>query len=171
MYINSNSFSSKDRVPFLMHDHNSEFLRRTTDIENKFPGRVHNQSADFTWEELQSLNAGEWFIDVSLVTFKTNNADMDFILLLKIASDTCFLTFQTDPFCSVSNLSEDERQMARNQTIPSLRELLNLAKDNNIQVLFDLYSPDTENDTEDVVDTILRSGIDQSLVGLILCLQ
>lgn len=66
----------------------------------------------------------------------------------------------------MSNLSEDERQMARNQTIPYLLDLLYLAKENNIQVLFDLYSPDLESDTEDVVDTILRSGIDPSLVGL-----
>lgn len=58
--------------------------------------------------------------------------------------------------------------MARNQTIPSLLDLLNLAKDNNIQVLFDLYSPDTENDTEEVVKTILRSGINRSLVGRVL---
>lgn len=124
---------SKDRVPFLMHDHNPGFLRRTTDIKNKFPDKIFNQSSDFTWEELQSLNAGEWFID-------------------------------TDPFSSVWNLSEDERQMARNQSIPSLLDLLYLAKDNNIQVLFDLYSPDTERDTEDVVDTILHSGIDPSLI-------
>lgn len=57
--------------------------------------------------------------------------------------------------------------MARNQTIPSLRDLLYLAKDNNIRVLFDLYSPDTENDTECVVETILDSGINQSLVGVV----
>lgn len=50
-------------------------------------------------------------------------------------------------------------------------ELLNLAKDTNIQVLFDLYSNDTENDTEVVVDTISRSGIDPSLVGPFLCLR
>lgn len=94
---------------------------------------------------------------------------MDFILFVKNCIGYFFLPFQTDPFCSVSSLSEDERQMARNQTIPSLLELLYLAKDNNIQVLFDLYSPDIENDTEVVVDTIFRSGIDPSLVGLILC--
>lgn len=153
-----------------MHDHNPGFLRRTTDIENKFPDKIFNQSSDFTWEELQSLNAGEWFIDVRSNTFKTKKMQtwIFFLLLLKIALDICFLTFQTDPFSSVWNLSEDERQMARNQTIPSLLDLLYLAKDNNIQVLFDLYSPDTERDTEDVVDTILHSGIDPSLVGLIL---
>lgn len=57
--------------------------------------------------------------------------------------------------------------MARNQTIPSLRQLLDLAEENNISVIFDLYSPDVENDTEVTVDTILSSGIDPSLVSLI----
>lgn len=45
-----------------MHDHNPGFLRRTTNGKKKFPGK--NQSTDFTWEELQSLNAGEWFLKV-----------------------------------------------------------------------------------------------------------
>ncbi len=64
-------------------------------------------------------------------------------------------------------LSEEEKETARKQTIPSLLQLLELAKQNNISVIFDLYSPDVENDTEDTVDTILRSGIDPSLVRLI----
>lgn len=67
-------------------------------------------------------------------------------------------------------LSEEERELSRNQTIPSLRQLLYLAKEHNISVLFDLYNPDTEDDTEDIVDTIWRSGIDQSLVSLLLIL-
>lgn len=65
-------------------------------------------------------------------------------------------------------LSEEERELSRNQTIPSLLQLLDLAKEHNISVLFDLYNLDTENDTEDIVDTIWRSGIDQSLVSLLL---
>lgn len=152
-----------------MHDHNFGFLRRTTDIENKFPDKVFNRSADFTWEELQSLNAGDWFMDVSLVQLKPKSENI-WYFCWKIARYIS-LPFQTDPFCSVSSLSEAERQMARNQTIPSLLELLHLARDNSIQVLFDLYSPDTENDTEVVVHTILHSGIDPGLVGLILCLR
>lgn len=67
-------------------------------------------------------------------------------------------------------LSEEERELSRNQTIPSLLQLLDLAKEHNISVLFDLYNLDTENDTEDIVDTIWRSGIDQSLVSLLLFL-
>lgn len=80
------------------------------------------------------------------------------------------LTFQTDPFRSVYKLSEEERELSRNQTIPSLLQLLDLAKEHDISVLFDLYNLDTENDTEDIVDTIWRSGIDQSLVSLLLFL-
>ncbi|XP_049897499.1 glycerophosphoinositol inositolphosphodiesterase GDPD2 isoform X2 [Epinephelus moara] len=124
---------SKDRVPFLMHDHNfSGFLLRTTDVKEKFPDADFSYSSNLTWEELQSLNAGEWFL-------------------------------KTDPFHTVSMLSEEERETARNQTIPSLLELLDLAKQHNISVIFDLYSPE-ENDTVDTVNTILSSGIDPGLI-------
>uniref|UniRef100_A0A8D0AX15 Glycerophosphodiester phosphodiesterase domain containing 2 n=1 Tax=Sander lucioperca TaxID=283035 RepID=A0A8D0AX15_SANLU len=124
---------SKDRIPFLMHDHNASFLRRTTNVIEKFPDKDFSHSSNLTWKELQSLNAGEWFL-------------------------------KTDPFSSVSKLSEEEMETARNQTIPSLLQLLNLAKQHNISVIFDLYSPNQENDTVDTVNTILSSGIDPSLV-------
>lgn len=77
---------------------------------------------------------------------------------------------QADPFRSVSQLTEEEKERARHQKIPSLDDLLQLAKEHNISVLFDLYRhcPGEDNDTEIVVDTILKSGIDQSLVSLIL---
>lgn len=75
------------------------------------------------------------------------------------------LIFQTDPLGSVSKLSVEDKAEARNQTIPSLEELLQLAKQHNISVMFDLYSPNWENDTEDVVDVILRSGIDPGQVS------
>ncbi|XP_054453625.1 glycerophosphoinositol inositolphosphodiesterase GDPD2 isoform X2 [Anoplopoma fimbria] len=124
---------SKDRIPFLMHDHTSGFLRRTTNVKEKFPNKDFSLSTNLTWEELQSLNAGEWFL-------------------------------KTDPFHSVSELSEEEKKTARNQTIPSLLQLLNLAEQHNISVIFDLYSPDQKNDTVDIVNTILDSGIDRNRV-------
>ena len=70
-----------------------------------------------------------------------------------------------DPFQSASQLSEEDKEVARNQTIPSLGELLQLAKQHNISVMFDLYSPDQKNDTEDTVQTILNSRIDPKLVS------
>ncbi|XP_067374345.1 glycerophosphoinositol inositolphosphodiesterase GDPD2 isoform X2 [Channa argus] len=123
---------SKDRIPFLMHDQNQEFLLRTTNVKRVFPNKPFNKSTDLTWEELQSLNAGEWFLE-------------------------------TDPFHSVSQLSEEEKATARNQTIPSLRQLLNLAQQHNVSVIFDIYSPNSE-DTKDIVNTILQSDIDPSLI-------
>ncbi len=51
---------SVDGVPFLMHD---STLERTTDADEVFPGRENYTAAYFTIAELQSLNAGEWFVD------------------------------------------------------------------------------------------------------------
>lgn len=53
---------SKDRVPFLMHDHDSSFLLRTTNAKDTFSDRNLSKSDSLTWDEYQTLNAGEWFI-------------------------------------------------------------------------------------------------------------
>ncbi|XP_034538700.1 glycerophosphodiester phosphodiesterase domain-containing protein 5-like [Notolabrus celidotus] len=50
---------SFDGVPFLMHD---QTLRRTTNIHEVFPNRTDQSAAMFTWSELESLNAGAWFL-------------------------------------------------------------------------------------------------------------
>lgn len=46
-----------------MHDKN---LRRTTNVKEVFPNWTDVQSAMFTWRELESLNAGSWFLSVRL---------------------------------------------------------------------------------------------------------
>ncbi|KAM4818458.1 glycerophosphoinositol inositolphosphodiesterase GDPD2 isoform 2-T3 [Thomomys bottae] len=51
---------SSDGVPFLMHD---EQLGRTTDVASVFPARITAHSSDFSWAELQRLNAGTWFLE------------------------------------------------------------------------------------------------------------
>ncbi|KAM4545585.1 glycerophosphodiester phosphodiesterase domain-containing protein 5-like [Odontesthes bonariensis] len=50
---------SFDGVPFLMHDHT---LQRTTNIHEVFPHRIDTPAAMFSWTELESLNAGAWFL-------------------------------------------------------------------------------------------------------------
>ncbi|XP_073412230.1 glycerophosphoinositol inositolphosphodiesterase GDPD2 [Dendrobates tinctorius] len=50
---------SSDGVPFLMHD---ETLLRTTNVNQVFPLRSHQNCSNFTWSELQTLNAGGWFL-------------------------------------------------------------------------------------------------------------
>ncbi|XP_044124728.1 glycerophosphoinositol inositolphosphodiesterase GDPD2 [Bufo gargarizans] len=50
---------SWDGIPFLMHD---ETLLRTTNVREVFPFRSSQNSSNFTFSELQKLNAGEWFL-------------------------------------------------------------------------------------------------------------
>jgi glycerophosphoryl diester phosphodiesterase len=49
---------SKDGVLVLMHD---TTLPRTTDVEQVFPDRAPWRVSDFTYEEIQQLDAGSWF--------------------------------------------------------------------------------------------------------------
>lgn len=50
---------SYDGVPFLMHD---QTLKRTTNVHKVFPDRTREPASMFTLGELETLNAGEWFI-------------------------------------------------------------------------------------------------------------
>lgn len=50
---------SFDGVPFLMHDYT---LRRTTNVHEVFPNQTDTPAAMFTWNELERLNAGDWFL-------------------------------------------------------------------------------------------------------------
>ncbi|XP_069065732.1 glycerophosphoinositol inositolphosphodiesterase GDPD2 isoform X1 [Pleurodeles waltl] len=50
---------SMDGVPFLMHD---DKLTRTTNVAQVFPDRAQENCSWFSWQELQQLNAGEWFL-------------------------------------------------------------------------------------------------------------
>ncbi|KAM4020456.1 glycerophosphoinositol inositolphosphodiesterase GDPD2 isoform 1-T4 [Anomaloglossus baeobatrachus] len=50
---------SSDGIPFLMHD---ETLLRTTNVKQVFPFRSPQSCSNFTWSEIQKLNAGEWYL-------------------------------------------------------------------------------------------------------------
>ncbi|KAM8977684.1 glycerophosphodiester phosphodiesterase domain-containing protein 4 [Pelodytes ibericus] len=50
---------SFDGVPFLMHD---STLKRTTNIMDVFPNWTRMNSAMLSWEMLERLNAGKWFL-------------------------------------------------------------------------------------------------------------
>ncbi|XP_053871782.1 glycerophosphodiester phosphodiesterase domain-containing protein 4 isoform X1 [Malaclemys terrapin pileata] len=50
---------SYDGIPFLMHDSN---LRRTTNIREVFPSNSTQNAALFSWDALEQLNAGKWFL-------------------------------------------------------------------------------------------------------------
>ncbi|XP_053780322.1 glycerophosphodiester phosphodiesterase domain-containing protein 5 isoform X3 [Desmodus rotundus] len=50
---------SLDGVPFLLHD---TTLRRTTNVEEQFPGLARRPASMLNWTVLQRLNAGRWFL-------------------------------------------------------------------------------------------------------------
>ncbi len=51
--------TTRDGELILLHD---ETLARTTDVALRFPDRSPWRAADFTWEEIQTLDAGSWFL-------------------------------------------------------------------------------------------------------------
>ncbi|KAJ8280451.1 hypothetical protein GJAV_G00054720 [Gymnothorax javanicus] len=98
---------SYDGVPFLMHDYT---LRRTTNVHEVFPNRTDTPAAMFHWSELETLNAGAWFL-------------------------------RHNPFRTVSSLDPEDQVRMQNQTIPRLRDFLDLADLHGKLVIFDLYRP------------------------------
>jgi len=43
--------------------HHDEQLTRCTDVKSKFPGRNSYYVRDFTYDELNILDAGSWYIE------------------------------------------------------------------------------------------------------------
>lgn len=74
---------------------------------------------------------------------------------------------QTNPFWSVSLLSENDKALARKQKVPSLKALLTISKEHNISVIFDIKNNGefSKDDCNSTVQTILDSGIPQNLVS------
>ena len=56
-------YFSYDGVPFLMHD---TTLKRTTNVDEVFPDRVGEPASMFNISDLNQLDAGSWFLKVSL---------------------------------------------------------------------------------------------------------
>lgn len=83
---------------------------------------------------------------------------------------------QTDPFHSVSSLSEEEKREANNQTVPSLSELLVMAKKHNVSLIFDLKNEKNSTGFNNsnsfyTTKTIINSGISPDKVILSYCIQ
>jgi glycerophosphoryl diester phosphodiesterase len=87
-------------------------LVRTTNVAIIFPDRVKDPADSFTWDELAQLNAGAWFVT-------------------------------QDPFHTVASgrVSADDAIYFLNEPIPSLSEILQIVKDNNLHFIFDLRIP------------------------------
>ncbi|XP_069422695.1 glycerophosphodiester phosphodiesterase domain-containing protein 4-like [Ovis canadensis] len=115
-------------------------LRRTTNILDVMPNASHEHSSFFNWDFLSTLNAGKWFSDSWI-----------------------------KPFFRMKPLSEADKERARNQKIPKLSELLELAQKEKKLVIFDLNAPPQSHPSRSsyirlVVSVILDSKIEQHLI-------
>ncbi len=87
-------------------------LERTTNIAEVYPNRVDDDPSQFRMDELRTLNAGLWFI-------------------------------QKNPFNTINSsvISQAQLSINQGQRIPTLTEALELVKENEMVILFDLRYP------------------------------
>lgn len=87
-------------------------LKRTTNVAAVFPGRENENAANFTFSELRQLSAGQWFV-------------------------------QQDPYGSVAAglVQSSDIERYKTEPVPSLAEVLKVAKDKKLVFIFDLLAP------------------------------
>uniref|UniRef100_U3KMX9 GP-PDE domain-containing protein n=1 Tax=Oryctolagus cuniculus TaxID=9986 RepID=U3KMX9_RABIT len=115
-------------------------LRRTTNIREVKPEVANDRPVFFNWTFLSTLNAGRWFLDP-----------------------------WRRPYFNMPYQSEADKRRARNQSIPKLDDLLELAKKENKFVIFDLYGPPAKHPlrhsfVKHVTKVILDSKIEPHLI-------
>lgn len=124
---------SYDGVLFIMHDDN---LKRTTDVEEIFPGRENEHVTNFTIAELKQLDAGSWFADQD--PFNT--------IKRKLVTNT-------------------EKENYRNEPIPTLEEALNFTLENDFLVDIDYRFPPSNHPFYTNYSTILLTQLNNSGLG------
>ncbi len=114
---------SKDEVVVVYHD---EHLKRCTDAENRFSGRDSYQVSDFTYKELATLDAGNWYIKELSLPIDQRQP------FLQSLSDIELSQYVTE--------TELKDYSSGNIKIPTLTETLCLAKELGIMINVELKS-------------------------------
>ena len=116
---------SSDGVLMLFHD---KTFRRTTNVARVYPERESNALHTFSWEEIQQLDAGSWFIDTD--PFGT------------IADGT---------------IPQDEVTTFAETAIPTLEELLEFIREKKLFLNLEIKALPKENASFPVVEKVLAS--------------
>ncbi len=101
--------TSKDGKQFLMHD---DTMKRTTNIAEVYPGRENQLAEDFTFAEIEKLNAGWWFILNDPYKSIKNGL-----------------------------ITQEELTEYQAQKVPTLEEVLSAIKQKGLVLMYDLRSP------------------------------
>jgi glycerophosphoinositol inositolphosphodiesterase len=111
-------------------------FERTTDVATLYPDRIKERAEYFTLAEATKLNAGKWFVE-------------------------------RDPYKTIKNgqVSQDQIDQYKLQTIPILEDELQIIKDNRLAFIYDIKQPPedqayAQNYFEKVIDIIHEVGID-----------
>ncbi|MHA1310659.1 MAG: glycerophosphodiester phosphodiesterase family protein [Candidatus Helarchaeota archaeon] len=118
-------------------------LKRTTNVDKIFPNRVNDDASSFNFSDLMKLNAGSWFVE-------------------------------RDPYGSIKKGLINQTMInyyLKNVSIPTLEEVLNFCRDNNMILDVDFkYPAQTHPYYSQLFNltlyTINKSGINQSLVWI-----
>jgi glycerophosphoinositol inositolphosphodiesterase len=124
---------SLDGVFFMIHDSN---LKRTTNVEEVFPSRANEPSSNFTFAELQQLDAGSWFVE-----------------------NDPFGTIKAGYVTSIESLS------FINESIPSLEEVLNFTEVNGLLLDVDYRYPSSDHPYYNTYMDLLMEELNNSGLG------
>ncbi len=115
-------------------------LRRTTNVADIFPARVSEDASMFNFSELRTLDAGSWFVD-------------------------------SDPFDTIKDgyISEVTAESYRGELIPSLAEIINFTRDNDLILDIDAKGPPSGHPHSSDFNSILlsqlqASGLDEKII-------
>jgi glycerophosphoinositol inositolphosphodiesterase len=115
-------------------------LRRTTNVAEVFPERAGEDASMFNFSDLQLLDAGSWFVN-------------------------------SDPFRTIKDgyISETTAESYRGEKIPSLAEIINFTRDNNLIMDIDSKGPPSGHPYHATYENILltqlkASGMNKSII-------
>lgn len=128
---------SKDHQVIVYHD---DQLTHCTDVAKKFPNRDSYKVTDFTLAELEQLDAGSWYVEQLALRPEQR------LLFLQSLNDSEIEQF----------ISPEERAFyaSGNVKIPTLTQVLQLAKELDLQVNIELKSQ-SDTDTQ-LVEAVLN---------------
>lgn len=111
-------------------------LKRTTNVEEIFPERTNEPASNFTIAELRTLDAGSWFVD-------------------------------QDPFNTIRQGYVDSifAESYRGEKVPTLAEMINLTRDNNLLLDIDYRRPSSGHPYYETYYDVLLTQLNASGLG------
>uniref|UniRef100_A0A8C8RQ17 Glycerophosphodiester phosphodiesterase domain containing 4 n=1 Tax=Pelusios castaneus TaxID=367368 RepID=A0A8C8RQ17_9SAUR len=164
---------SYDGIPFLMHDSN---LQRTTNVQEVFPENTTQNAAMFSWDALEKLNAGKWFLKVRPFSCLGSLSEVDQNLAMNQSiyklRDFLSLAGSANKFVIFDLYRPPEKHPYRNAWLSATLDVINqsgisphlvLWLDNNVRPIVQSVAPGFRHimGSKAPIDELLRNNITQ----------